>query len=150
MIYWIIAAVAIVATLAAVAGYYVWQVYQLQRRNRARWDELAAETAQQRQRINNSIQILAAAIGKDELTLTEASIRIAFLMDSLEVSESVREEFSAFYQLREATSHIPYLDAWKQLSRKEQAKFDLQRMQHEATYGDFVLDAAKRIRGRAF
>ncbi len=150
MIYWIIAAVAIVATLAAVAGYYVWQVYQLQRRNRARWDELAAETAQQRQRINNSIQILAAAIGKDELTLTEASIRICGLLDSLQVPPAVTEEYAAFYRLRAATAHIPILEQWRALGRQAQFQFDRERQKLEQQHREFVEDAAARIRGRQF
>lgn len=140
----------VILTLAGVAIYLHWQLHQRRKAQAAQVAELAQIASEKREKVNNSIQIIAQATLGDELTLTEASIRIAFLMDSLDVSEGVREEFSAFYQLREATSHIPYLDAWKQLSRKEQARFDLQRMQYEATYGDFVLDAAKRIRGRAF
>ncbi len=140
----------VILVLVGIAMYLHWQLHQRRKLQAVQAAELAQIASEKREKVNTSIQIIAQATLGDELTLTEASIRIAFLMDSLEVSESVREEFSAFYQLREATSHIPYLDAWKQLSRKEQAKFDLQRMQHEATYGDFVLDAAKRIRGRAF
>lgn len=84
------------------------------------------------------------------MTLTEASIRIAGLLDSLDVQAEVKAEFSAFYQLREKTSHIPYLEAWQKLSNAEQKKFDLERLRHEATFNDFVMGAAKRIQGRDF
>ena len=114
--------------------------------------EEANQKAQIEQRIwmNKSIQILAQAVGKEDLSLTEASIRICGLLDALNVSEEIKTEFSAFYQLREKTQHIPYLEAWKALSDAEQRKFDLERLQHEATYQDFILDAAKRIIDRNF
>lgn len=114
--------------------------------------EEANQKAQIEQRIwmNKSIQILAQAVGKEDLSLTEASIRICGLLEALNVSEEIKTEFSAFYQLREKTQHIPYLEAWKALSDAEQRKFDLERLQQEATYQDFILDAAKRIVDRHF
>lgn len=114
--------------------------------------EEANQKAQVEQRawMNKSIQILAQALGKEDLSLTEASIRICGLLDALNVNEEVKTEFSAFYQLREKTQHIPYLEAWKALSDAEQRKFDLERLQHEATYQDFIMDAAKRIADRHF
>ena len=114
--------------------------------------EEANQKAQIEQRVwmNKSIQILAQAVGKEDLSLTEASIRICGLLDALNVGDEIKTEFSAFYQLREKTQHIPYLEAWKALSDAEQRKFDLERLQHEATYQDFIMDAAKRIADRHF
>lgn len=100
--------------------------------------------------LNNSIQILARSVGKEDLSLTEASIRISGLLEALNVDETVKKEFSPFYQLRDKTSHIPYLQAWQDLSDAEQRKFDLERLQYEASYQDFVIDAAKRILDRKF
>lgn len=146
----VILAVVIVVALAIVAGRLQYRVY-LQEKDRAleqaRLDEVAR---QQRERVNKSIQILAHALQGEELTLTEASIRIAGLLDSLNVSDDTRTEFSAFYQLRSLTAHIPILEAWKTLGRKEQAKFDRERLQHEESYRDFIIDAAQRIRSRRF
>jgi hypothetical protein len=114
--------------------------------------EEANQKAQEDQRIwmNKSIQILAQAVGKEDLSLTEASIRISGLLDALNVTAEIKAEFSAFYQLREKTQHIPYLEAWQALSDAEQRKFDLERLQYEAGYQDFVMDAAKRIIDRHF
>lgn len=144
----------IILVLAVIAGRLVYKVY-LQKKDHAlklQAQELENQKAQieQRQWINKSIQILAQAVHKDELTLTEASIRISGLLDSLDVQADIKTEFSAFYQLREKTSHIPYLEAWQNLSNAEQKKFDLDRLCHEATFNDFVMDAAKRIQGREF
>jgi hypothetical protein len=150
----IILAIAVVIVLGIIAARLQYRVYQQQQHHhqqraleQAKQDEVSR---QQRERINKSIQLLAQAVQGDELTLTEASIRIAGLLDILEVSDSVRQEFSAFYQLRDLTAHIPILEGWKKLERKEQMRFDLERMKHEVSYRDFVVDAAERIKVREF
>jgi hypothetical protein len=140
----------IVSILATVAGVLLYKVHQKNQVQRALLAEKEQAIKEQRANINRSIQILAQASQSEDLTLTEACIRISVLLDSLGVDDEVREEFSAFYQLRSLTEHIPILDGWKKLSRKEQMQFDLQRMKHEASYRDFVLDAAVRIKGREF
>lgn len=149
-----IIAVTIVLVLAAIAARLVYKVYRLnQLRSRQMAELQAAEITavnERRERINKSIQILAQALYQDELTLTEACIRISHLLDQLEVGEPVKTEFSAFYQLRQRTEHIPILADWKKLSAKEQRVFDKERLQQEAAYYDFVMDAAKRILGRQF
>ncbi len=145
---------AIILVLSGIAGRLVYKVYRQKQEHAAKLQSLeeANQNAQREQRewLNKSIQILAHAVQKDELTLTEASIRISGLLDSLDVHSDIKTEFSAFYQLREKTSHIPYLDAWQKLSSAEQNKFDMDRLRHETTFNDFVMDAAKRIQGRNF
>jgi hypothetical protein len=144
----------IILVLSVIAARLVYKVLQLKREREEKLKSLeeANQKAQREQRewMNKSIQILAQAVHNDELTLTEASIRISGLLDSLDVDEAIKQEFSAFYQLREKTSHIPYLEAWQNLSRAEQQKFDVERLRYEFTFNDFVMDAAKRIQGRAF
>lgn len=144
----------IVLALAVVAGHLVYKVHVHKKdcavKLQAQEDANQKAQAERREWVNKSIQILAQAVHKDELTLTEASIRISGLLDSLDVDSGIKTEFSAFYQLREKTSHIPYLEAWQNLSDAEQKKFDLDRLRQEATFNDFVMDAAKRIQGREF
>lgn len=144
----------ITAVLAAIAGYLMFKVYRQRKEREVKLDALEKENQQalreQKAHTNKSIQILAQALHNQELTLTEASIRISGLLDILGVTDEIKAEFSAFYQLREKTSHIPYLKAWQNLSNAEQRKFDRERLQQETTFNDFVMDAAKRILGRDF
>lgn len=150
----LIVAVLIVLILSFIAGRLVYRVYRLQKANaeKLRQQQLANDLAmkEQRERTNKSIQIIALAVQQDELSLTEASMRIAGLLDHLDVDEAIKQEFSAIYQLRDATQHIPILAEWQKLERKAQNDFDIERLRHEATYNDFVMDAAKRLIGRAF
>ena len=146
--------ISIIVVLSIIAARLVYKVrcQTKEREQKLKALEEANLKAQsdQREWLNKSIQILAQALHNDELTLTEASIRIAGLLDLLDVHALVKEEFSAFYQLREKTIHIPYLEKWQELSRAEQNKFDIERLNHETTFNDFVIDAAKRIKGRVF
>jgi len=105
---------------------------------------------QQSDSMNKSIQILAQGLNSDQLTKTEGAIRISALLEFLQVDESIKEEFSAFYQLAEATAHIPILDKWKALPTKEKMRYDNERVDLESKFGDFVSDAAQRIIGRDF
>jgi len=150
----LVIAILIIAVLSAIAGRLVYRVYRLQKANaeKLREQQMANDQAmkEQRERTNKSIQIIAMAVHNDELTLTEASMRIAGLLDHLDVSDAIKQEFSAFYQLRDLTQHIPILAEWQKLDRKQQNAFDVERLRHEATYNDFVIDAAKRILGRDF
>jgi len=144
----------IILVLTIIASRLVYKVYLQKKDREVKLQALEAANQksqiERREWVNKSIQILAQAVHKDELTLTEASIRISGLLDSLDVNADIKTEFSAFYQLREKTSHIPYLESWQNLSDAEQKKFDLERLRHESTFNDFVMDAAKRIQGRDF
>lgn len=146
----LIAGSLVVLVLACYALWLTREVRLQQRRQEARLNELEQEAQRHREGINRSIQVIAQGLMEDQLSLTEAAIRIRGLLDALSVSESVREEFSAFYLLADSTRHIPILDAWKALKTKDKLVFDRQRMQLESDHKEFVLDAAQRIRGRHF
>lgn len=146
----LIAALAIIIVLAAVAGYYLWRLHKAQKRQAQQLAALETAAADQRQRVNDSIQILAKTLLDEGVGITEASIRIRVLLDALQVDKGVREEFVAFYTLAEKTSHIPILQDWKKLSRKEQFQYEQEMARLEAEYRDFTLDAARRILGREF
>lgn len=146
----LLVAALIVFALAVVAGYYLRKLNAAQKQQAQQLADLEQAAADQRQRVNDSIQIIARTLLDDGVGLTEASIRIRVLMDALQVEQGVREEFVAFYQVAEKTSHIPILQEWKKLPRKKQFQFEVEMAKIEAEYKDFVLDAAKRILGREF
>ncbi|GAA6169427.1 DUF2489 domain-containing protein [Sessilibacter corallicola] len=142
--------IVIVLGLSAVAGYYLWQLH-LQRKQLSQVEaEQERVLQEQRKRLNNSIQRLAQGVIGEQLTKTEAAIRIRVLLDGLGVDDEVRKEYTAFYILAGKTDHIPILEEWKKLPSKEKKKFDKERESLEKEYGDFVLDAAQRILGKTF
>lgn len=146
----LIVAATIIVILALVAGYFLHKLSVAQKKQAKQLAELAQAAADQRRRVNDSIQIIARALLDEGIGLTEASIRIRVLLDALQVDQAVQDEFVAFYTLAEKTAHIPILQDWKQLSRKKQFQFELEMAKLETEYRDFALDAAKRMIGRSF
>ncbi len=144
----IVVATVIVIGLAFYAFSLTRKVKVLEEKRRQDSAAMEAELSQQRTHRNKSIQIIAQGILTDQLSLTEGAIRIRVLMDGLDVDVSVREEFNAFYQLSDATSHIPILEEWKKLKLKQRLAYDSERVQLESDHKEFVEDAAKRILGR--
>jgi hypothetical protein len=141
-------AVTLVLVLTAIALTLHWRLYHL-RKARCAEEKLALEKrVRQKQNINRSIQVIARAFEGQQLGATEASIRISVLLDALDVSDEVKDEFSAFYQLAKEASHIPILDAWKALPKQQRMAFDKELLVLEEKYQDVVLDAAGRIQGR--
>ena len=168
----IIASVVLIALLA----YAVYLAVQLRQQN-LRSKELAlkrqVDYELRLEQIQKSIVILARALVQEELSMTEACIRIAYLMsqikdhlskdpgervysaDDLLTTQGIgnvcfqdiySEQVSqVFFQVAEATAHIPILDAWGALSREEQFAYDREREEIEANFDEFVLVAAQQL-----
>ena len=148
-LWWIILillALGIIAVLTVIAVRLQHQVRQVERKQQQRLAEQEALQANHQQYLHNSIQVLAQGLLDQQLTMTEGAIRISVLMDNLPERDSYRREYSAMFQLADATAHIPILDAWKKLPKKEKRRYDRERQKLEADYREFILDAAQRLR----
>lgn len=143
-------AILIVLTLAIIAYRLQSQVRRMEKRKRIEQEQLQKQQAQHEQYLDNSIRILSQGIIDKQLSLTEGAIRISVLLDNLKVGDTVKQEFRVFYQLAEATAHIPILDAWKKLPAKKRYQLDKERLAAEDKFGDFVIDAAKRLKNYSF
>ncbi len=151
MFWWIlIAAVVIIASLSSYALLLLRQVKRQNTNRTAIILQQERDAEKFRKQKNTSIQLIAQGALTNQLSLTEAAIRISRILDSLSINESDREEFIAFYHLAAATQHIPILDEWKKLKTKQQYAYDKQRAQLEADHKEFILDAAQRIINRGF
>ena len=144
-------AVAIVIVLSGIALYYTIKLKQLNKK-RAIYDaDVLRRRTEKEKYIVQSIMFLSRGVLAEQLTLTEASIRISGLLDTLDLAEETREQCSVFTQLSEACQHIPILDAWKALPKKEKQRFNKEREYIEENYRDFVLAAAeKMVKGEIF
>lgn len=138
-------AVAIVVVLSAIALYYIIKLKQ-HNKKRAVYESQALRMSTEKEKyLVQSIIFLSRGVLAEQLTITEASIRIAGLLDTLNVDEQTREQCSVFAQLSQACQHIPILDAWKALSKTDKQHFNKQRERIEKNYKDFVLAAAGKI-----
>ncbi len=135
----------VIAVLAAIAFYYSLLLYRKRASDKKAHQEFEALIEQRRQENKRSIEILAQGVLEQQVTLTEASIRINALLQSLHLDARVTDQLTVFRQLSEATAHIPILDRWKALSKKEKRAFNIEREEIESGFQDFVLEAAKKI-----
>ena len=146
----IIFGVVIVLLLAGTAIFYLRKVNKMQVTKEQQIKELDGLKSDHNNYLNTSVQVLAQGLVDDQLSLTEGAIRISVLLDNLKINEAARNDYSAIFQLAEATSHIPILDAWNRLSKKEKKEFEKIRSALEDQYKDFVVDAARRLKGKSF
>ena len=144
LLLWGVAGV-VVVVLAIVAGYFQYRVYKMEQQKKSRQQTLEKLQNDHQQYLKNSIRVLAQGIVDDQVSLTEGAIRISVLLDNLKISDAQREQYSVFFQLAEATSHIPILKGWKQLSKKQKRTFDKERRVIEEKFDTFMIDAATQI-----
>ena len=141
----ILLALAVITVLAGIAAYYLLKLRELNQRRKAHEEHQRLALEKGRDEKIKSIQILARAVTQGEVSYTEAAIRISGLMDMLELSDDLRESLSVFSQLADATSHIPYLEAWAKLPTKEKLRLDKEREQIEAKFKEFVDVAVEKV-----
>ncbi|MDN3639711.1 DUF2489 domain-containing protein [Simiduia curdlanivorans] len=141
----LVVAVVIVLGLAAYAAYLLLQVKKQQREQGEKLAELDAFVLDQKEKRVASIRILAQGVLDDQLSHTEAAVRITALLDVLGQGAPARQEHAALYKLTDETLHIPRMADWQALSKADQKRLEKDRLNSEAKYKDFVLASAKTL-----
>ena len=143
----IFAGLAIVLLMVLIA--YAWRLQRrlktLEEKQHSEAIDRESQRQQQRQDASRGIQILAGALVRDEVTLTEGCMRIAYLLTQVDDEARKKQEYSVFFQLAEATAHIPVLEAWQELSKQKQRAFNKERTNTEEAFQEFVLEAAQQL-----
>jgi hypothetical protein len=92
-----------------------------------------------------AIQVIARALLQNDLSDTEAAMRISFLSQQVAATSEEIESFSIFQQLAEATSHIPILEDWTALERIEKRRLNVERESIEAGFREFIRSSATEL-----
>jgi len=145
VVFLIVIAVLIVVALAGYALHLHQKLERLDAEREAARLVFEQQLKDKAAETRKSIIILAKGLVADELSITECCLRISWLLTQINPEARESEAYSVFYQVAEATSHIPILEAWKALSREQRKAFDLERLAIEKAFGDFVLAAAKKL-----
>ena len=135
----------VIFVLACIAGYYLYLLQKQKKAQRLKIEMLQKQAEKRHKENITSILILSRALLQDEVTLTEASIRINSIASVLDLPSDSIDKLSVFKQLAEATVHIPILDQWKKLSRSDKKRFEKERLGIEGKYADFVKASARQI-----
>lgn len=141
----VVLSVVILLGLGGYALYLVLQVSKQQRDQAAKLAELEVFVQDQKDKRIQSIRILAQGVLDDQLTHTEAAVRITALLDVLGQGSVAREQHAALYKLTDETLHIPRLADWQALSKADQKRLEKDRLTSEAKYKDFVLASAASL-----
>jgi len=132
----------------ALAAYAAWLSVQLRRqagRAREAQEQLEAELQKKNLQARQSIQIIARALLQNDVTDTEAAMRIAYLSQQVSSTEQESEQFTVFVQLAEATAHIPILDDWQMLEKSEKRRLNKKRAEIELVYAEFIQAGAEQL-----
>lgn len=142
--------VLIIVVLAAIAGYMHWRLHQQRRQQRALEEGYQQELQAGRKQINSSIQIICRAVLDGQVEYAEASVRVSYLLNQLNVEGAARADCIAFDKMAAAINHIPILDEWRNLDKQKKREYQKQIAFHEAELGDFIKDSARKLLGREF
>lgn len=127
---------------------YLYLKLRTQKTEREQQQEvLIGELKERHEHYRNSIRVISSAIVAKQVSLTEGAIRISMLVSQLDISESEKADYQVFFQLTEATAHIPILDEWKKLNTLQKRGYDQEREALEDTFREFIENAARKILG---
>jgi hypothetical protein len=136
------------AVIVMLSAYAMTLWWRLQRQTSDRQHSLAlAESARERLAgdINASITILARAMLQEQVSKTEASIRISTLARGLPAEAFERAMYYPFDELAKATAHIPTHQRWRRLTSIQQDRLDAERKVLEQDHAEAVNGAATAL-----
>jgi hypothetical protein len=121
---------ATVIALGAYATHLIIKVIKQNRQIKALKAEQALKQHESEQQakekenyIKHSLAVLGSSLKDKQITLTEASIRIAGLLDFLPLSDYNAEGAMIFFEIRDKTQHIPKLAAFNALAPQEREAY---------------------------
>jgi len=93
----------------------------------------------------NSIRVIAQALLQNDLTPTEAAMRIGFLAQQFKPSDHQANPLQTFHSLAMETSHLPILDDWKALSSADKSRLEKERLSIEQKHSEAIDLAARKL-----
>jgi len=90
----------------------------------------------------HSVRVIAQALLQNDLTATEAAMRIGFLAQQYSPTKDQAISVQAFQSLAKDTSHLPILDAWKALSVRDKKRIEKERLSIENSHSEAIELAA--------
>lgn len=141
----IVLAVVTLATLSAIAAYYLIKVKQLNNQQ----NQLAQSNQQawldHQIELSKDLKFIANAMIQGQCEITEGCLRLKVLMDRLDETLQEQEHFKAIIAHFHATSSMPTHKAYASLTRKEQFALDNKRYQLEHKSKEAILQEAKTL-----
>jgi hypothetical protein len=138
----VLLALGLVIALGAYASYLGLQLWRQKRQRDIGAHELAEMADERAKEARLSVVVICKALLKDDLTDTEAAMRIAYLRRQVNVQADEESHYKVFEKLAEATAHIPILEDWQALERSKQRQLTRERLAVEQQFKEFIRTSA--------
>ncbi len=142
---WIMTGVVLIAALLIYALYLGFRLVGQAKERQRMSNQVQADMDLRDVEARQAIQVIARALLQNDLSDTEAAMRISFLSQQVVATSEELESFSIFQQLAEATSHIPILDDWIALERTEKQRLNSEREGIEQGFKEFIRSSATKL-----
>lgn len=141
----IVAAAGVVLVLLVAAAGLWWLVRRREQAVRERAKALAELQRERRHERERGLRIIAQALLDGQVGVSEACLRLDFLMAALEWPPAARAHYQAIGAAAEAVRHIPTHEAWRALPAVERLDYEVQMVAVEERHEADVRVAAERL-----
>lgn len=119
-------------------AFYAWSLSQQvkQQEQRQQQDMVKADNQlrQKQRELQQDISFVARAVLAEQCDITEGVMRIQYLLSGLDPEVWNRDELTTLRRHYDETKHMPILDDYKKLDKKQQFQLDRQRWTLESEH----------------
>ncbi len=134
----------IIVILALYAAHLWRQANTRQQQNQLESEKISTNETQAAEVALKNINMVLKAVAQEQISLTEAAIRIMAYRLTLPEEQQQLAIFIPFNELALATAHIPILDDWKALEKSHRDKLDLEKTELENSFKQEILEATRQ------
>lgn len=134
----------IILALSGVAIHLWRKVWAAERRQREGTQQQLNHEARM-EHIHDSLQLLANSVLNDQVRIAEAGIRMAILLDNLNLSCEEKHRLSPITEVYNRTRHIPTHERLNSLAKNERKKYQKEVRLIEEELAHAVKEAARHI-----
>ncbi len=92
-----------------------------------------------------SIKLILLAYQQGSVSAVETSMRISFLLKTLDFDDKIRRKFDIFYEVSAKSAHIPILEQWDNLEKKTKFQYEREIKKIDNDYRLKLQDASADI-----
>ena len=92
-----------------------------------------------------SIKLILLAYQQGSVSAVETSMRISFLLKTLDFDDKIRRKFDIFDEVSAKSAHIPILDQWDNLEKKTKFQYEWEIKKIDNDYRLKLQDASADI-----
>ena len=92
-----------------------------------------------------SIKLILLAYQQGSVSAVETSMRISFLLKTLDFDDKIRRNFDIFYEVSAKSAHIPILEQWDNLEKKTKFQYEREIKKIDNDYRLKLQDASADI-----